>query len=118
MITLLGYDLDVESEALNLNLYWQCDVPPSDDYTTFVHVRDAGGTIAAQMDRPPADGAYPTSLWDAGEVIRDSIQVPLPAEVPAGTYHIVVGMYDFEMGLRLSVADSADNSIMLEEVTK
>jgi hypothetical protein len=118
VITLLGYDLIQKSDVLTLTLYWRCDAPPSTDYTTFVHVRDTRGSIVAQMDRPPADGAYPTSLWDPGEVIRDSIQVPLLPKIPPGTYQVAVGLYDFQSGARLPVADSEDNSIILAEITR
>jgi hypothetical protein len=109
-VTLLGYDMSLEPEALHLTFYWRSEARLPADYTTFVHVRDATGratgqpgTIVAQMDRPPADGAYPTSLWDPGEIIRDSIQVPVPAQAPAGDYEVVVGLYDFVTGQRLLV---------------
>jgi hypothetical protein len=119
LVTLQGYDLSLEPEALNLTLYWHCDAPLPIDYTTFVHVRDTTGqitgqpgTVVAQMDRPPADGAYPTSVWDPGEIVRDSVQVPVPSEVPQGEwvgipagYEIIVGLYDFETGSRLPVLD-------------
>jgi hypothetical protein len=107
-VTFLGYDQKLEPAALNLTFYWRDDAPLQADYTTFVHVRETGGpgTILAQMDRPPADGAYPTSLWEPGEVIRDSIQVSVPPQVPAGEYEIIVGLYDFVTGERLSVLDS------------
>jgi 4-amino-4-deoxy-L-arabinose transferase-like glycosyltransferase len=118
LVTLLGYDFSLAPEILHLTLYWQCDAPLSTDYTTFVHVRDATGqvtgspgSIVAQMDRPPANGAYPTSLWDPGEVIRDSIQVPIPPQVPAGEYEIVVGMYNFRTGRRLT-ATAANGQLL------
>jgi hypothetical protein len=107
-VTLLGYDMSLEPEALHLVLYWRSDSILPADYTTFVHVRVStgqatgqSGTIVAQMDRQPADGAYPTSLWDPGEVIRDSIRVP--AQAPAGSYEVVVGLYDLTTGRRLFV---------------
>jgi hypothetical protein len=118
--------MSLEPEALGLTLYWRSDAMLPADYTTFVHVRDSTGqatgqtgTIVAQMDRPPADGAYPTSLWDPGEVVRDSIQIPIPAQVPAGEYEIVVGLYDFVTGRRLAVfndrGESAGDHIRLDE---
>jgi hypothetical protein len=117
-VTLLGYDMNLEPETLNLTLYWRSDATLPTDYTTFVHMRDStgqargqSGTIVAQRDRPPADGAYPTSLWDPGEVIPDSIQIPIPAQVPAGEYEIVAGLYDFETGRRLYVLDDQGTRI-------
>ena len=109
-VTLLGYDLSLEPGTLRLTLYWRADARLPADYTTFVHVRDVTGqatgqaeAIVAQMDRPPADGAYPSSLWDPGEVIRDTILVPVPPHIPAGEYEIIVGLYNLATGQRLSV---------------
>jgi 4-amino-4-deoxy-L-arabinose transferase-like glycosyltransferase len=118
LVTLLGYDLGMDAEALNLTLYWRCDATLPADYTTFVHVRDATGqatgeqgTIVAQMDRPPANGAYPTSLWDVGEIIRDAVQIPIPPQVSAGEYEIIVGLYDPETNGRLPALDARGESI-------
>jgi hypothetical protein len=109
LVTFLGYDLSLAPETLNLTLYWRCDAPLAADYTTFVHVRDSmSGTILAQADRPPADGAYPTSLWDTGEIIRDSIQIPIPPQALTGEYEVIVGLYDFANGQRLPVVHDQD----------
>jgi hypothetical protein len=128
LVTLLGFDLSLESEVVNLTLYWRCEARLAADYTTFVHVLDVTGratgrpgTIVAQLDRPPANGAYPTSLWDPGEVIRDTIQVPISPQVAAGEYQVVVGLYDAATGRRASVSDLdgqwlPDNQIPLSQV--
>ena len=124
-VTLLGYDLQSEAGSLSLTLYWRCDARLPADYTTFVHVRREDRKSAApvaQMDRPPAEGAYPTSLWDPGEVIRDVVRIPIPAQVPPGDYEIVVGLYEFATGVRLPAADAAgsrspDDAISLTTVT-
>jgi hypothetical protein len=111
-VTFVGYDSNLGDEVLDLTLYWRCDAPLPTDYTTFVHIRDSTGqitgtpgTIVAQMDRPPADGAYPTSLWDAGEVILDAIKIPIPPQVPPGDYEVVIGLYDSATGHRLPLLD-------------
>ena len=123
-VTLIGYDLSRQPDRIVLALYWRCDARLAVDYTTFVHVRHASppaggetGQPVAQMDRPPADGAYPTSVWDAGEVIRDVVQVPVPAQLPAGEYEIAVGLYDSMSGSRLAVRGSPDGSITLTGLT-
>jgi hypothetical protein len=126
-VTLLGYDMDLSrAEELRLTLYWHCDARLPADYTTFVHVRDRSGpdsaqteTIVAQMDSPPANGTYPTSLWEPGEIIRDSVQVPLPSGIPPGEYEVIVGLYDFATGGRLPALDehgaTIDDHIRLEK---
>jgi hypothetical protein len=119
-VTLIGYDLTRQADRIVLALYWRCEARLPVDYTTFVHVRLAGhqagremGQLVAQMDRPPANGAYPTSVWDVGEVVRDVVQVPISPQLPAGEYEIVVGLYDGTSGSRLPARGSADGSIAL-----
>jgi hypothetical protein len=102
----------LETQTLKLILYWRSQAVLPIDYTTFVHLRNAAGEIIAQMDRPPADGVYPTSLWDAGEIIKDEILVPLNG-LPSGRYEVVVGLYDFETGVRLPVAGASSDSVAL-----
>ena len=44
-----------------------------------------------------------------GEIIVDDIQLDIPPEAQSGDYTIVVGVYLAENGLRLAVADAADD---------
>ena len=67
----------------------------------------------AQKDQPPLSGAYPTSLWDTGEIIADEIMISVPAELSAGEYQLVIGLYDFNTGHRLAVPDNPDNDFTL-----
>jgi hypothetical protein len=100
--------------SLYLTLFWQALRQPDADYTAFVHIRDAAGNVIAQKDQPPAGGSYPTGLWDAGEIIRDEIEIPLDG-VPAGQVEVVVGLYDFATGQRLPVEGVAEGVINLGE---
>ncbi|MGC8880234.1 MAG: ArnT family glycosyltransferase, partial [Anaerolineae bacterium] len=108
LVTLIGYDLSVQPTEIEIVLYWRCDASLPADYTTFVHLTKAGtAEIVAQMDRPPANGAYPTSLWDVGEVIRDVVTMPLPVDLPPGEYDILAGLYDITTGQRLAAVGAA-----------
>jgi hypothetical protein len=122
-ITLLGYDLTLPTQNSQLNppnltltLYWRADAAPTVDYTTFVHLRDSANETVAQKDSPPAEGRYPTSLWDAGEVIVDRITLPLSGLSP-GDYTLVVGLYDPISGARLPIPGRPENELRLESVT-
>lgn len=115
-IYLIGYDLEPAAGELKLGLYWRCETPPAVDYTTFAHVRNAAGDIVAQQDRPPLAGAYPTGLWDPGEIIADTMNIPLPAELAPGPYRLVVGMYDVETGQRLAVPGQPASEVTLIDV--
>jgi 4-amino-4-deoxy-L-arabinose transferase-like glycosyltransferase len=96
-IVLLGFD-QTEAESSTLTLYWQAETTPQNDYTVFVHFLDEQGNLAAQADGPPAGGVYPSSLWDAGEIVVDSR--PLPA-MPPGQYSVWAGLYRPDNGERL-----------------
>ena len=127
LVTLVGYDLVQEETHLEVTLYWNCLAPLPADLTTFVHLRPAaepGALPSAQMDRPPADGAYPTSLWDPGETVKDLIVVPLAVDLPAGEYWLVVGLYYPGTGQRLAVSPmvpapegASNGEIWLQPVT-
>jgi hypothetical protein len=135
-IRLLGYDLNLsESQiilngespvshsqaaipsapSLKLTLYWQAEAAIQSDYTTFLHLRDGANQTVAQKDQPPAAGAYPTSLWDKGEVIVDEIILPLDQVTP-GEYQLVVGLYDYGSGARLPVPGIPANEVMLQPI--
>jgi hypothetical protein len=121
-LILLGYDLtqslrpsDGQSN-LQLTLYWRSESPLPLNYTTFVHLRNAAGETVAQKDQPPLNGAYPTSLWEPGEIIADEITIPIPDNLPAGSYSLVTGLYDFQTGQRLTVPHNPANEVKLTDV--
>lgn len=105
-IELIGYALDRSTarpgEPVRLRLYWRAVRQPDRAYTVFAHMRDASGRIVTQADGQPQADQYPTSFWDAGEVVIDDrvFDVPLDA---IGTLKIFMGLYDPESGQRLPV---------------
>jgi hypothetical protein len=110
-IALIGYDLARSSvkpgESLRLRLYWQAVQRPAADYTIFAQVRAADNQIVAQKDNPPQAGAYPTSFWDAGEVVIDDRVIEIPADAPPGSYPLKIGMYLPANGTRLPIDGNA-----------
>jgi 4-amino-4-deoxy-L-arabinose transferase-like glycosyltransferase len=104
-ITLLGYDVGAlqvsPGDTLSVTLYWEAQVRPLVNYTVFLHVAAADGPPHAQDDGPPAEGTYPTSFWDVGEVVTDPRTIHIPADLPPGDYPLVAGMYRLETGERL-----------------
>ncbi len=130
-LTLLGYDLTDENSQpvttnqlstaghqlrptnLRLTLYWRSEDLLALDYTTFVHLRDAQGETIAQKDQQPLQAAYPTSLWDPGEIIADEVIISLPVEMEHGSHQLVVGMYDFQTGERLPIPGQPDSELKL-----
>ncbi len=110
-ILLSRYALDSRThrseESLSLTLYWQSKTRVDKDYTVFVHLLDASGNMRAQMDAMPYGGRYPTSFWDAGEIVRDMHMVFLPKDLIPGEYSLEIGLYEYPSLERLIVSDAS-----------
>lgn len=94
--SLVGYRLQKDrfqpGENLQVALYWRASQETERNYSVFVHLES--DRVWAQHDGWPVDGHKPTSTWAQGEVVTDQHVVPIGEDVPAGTYRLVVGMYD------------------------
>ena len=122
-LRLLGFDLagaqpktagvSRPSGSSTLTLFWHAEGQPAADYTVFVHLLDEQGNLAGQADSPPAAGAYPTSLWETGEIVIDRHALP---DLPPGRYELKVGLYRPDTGERLPVAGSPDGALRLVEL--
>jgi hypothetical protein len=99
-VELLGYDITpIGGTALDLILYWRTRTVLAKDYTVFVHILGPDGTLLGQVDREPRAGAYPTSMWAPGEVVADSLTIPLPDSEQELSLRL--GMYQLETGQSL-----------------
>jgi hypothetical protein len=89
-------------KALRMNLEWQALKPMAKDYTVFVHAIGPDGVLWGQHDSMPRDGAAPTSGWQPGAVISDTMRLELKADAPSGPgYSYPVGLYLWQTGERL-----------------
>jgi len=97
-IRLAGYSLEparpAVGEPFTLTLVWQAEREVTAAYTVFVHVLEASGVLAAQVDRQPAQGKRPTTGWVAGEYIVDAY--PFDAYPFGGS--LAIGLYAEEGG--------------------
>ena len=109
-VMLAGYDLSPTApeagKNLVVDLYWKPLTRLSHDYTVFVHLIDADGTLRGQIDEQPVQGDYPTRLWIPEEAVRDAHTLALPADLPTGPYWLNVGLYRVETGERLEIVDA------------
>ena len=92
-------------QPLTLTLYWDAQAAADRDWTVFVHFLDGAGQRVAQHDGQPLEGRYPTSIWGAGEMIRDRHILSLPDTLPDGPYMLLVGLYDLSTEERLALFD-------------
>ena len=102
-LRLLGFDMG-DGNPLDLTLYWESLAPVAADYDIFLHLLDADGNLVAQLDQQPLSGLAATSTWQAGDLIRDPLQLPLPADLLPGVYELRLGLYLRESGERLPIS--------------
>jgi hypothetical protein len=79
---------------LIVTLFWrplQSNLP---DYYVYVRAVDGAGQVHARADSPPVMGFWPTSRWEAGELVADEQVLLRPPETQPGPYRLEVGMYD------------------------
>ncbi len=127
-IVLAGCDLEPEAPqpggSLYVTLYWRARGPVREDYTVFTHLLGpynpaTGGPVWAGHDGLPLGGSYSTSRWATGEWVLDQHEIPLPADLPPGTYLLEAGLYLLATGERLPVEAEGvrDDRVLLGEVT-
>lgn len=125
-VRFLGYDLVSDTvpagEALEFTLYWQPLRPMSMSYSIFTHLLGPSDLILGQKDGIPRDGTYPTTSWQAGEVIVDTYTFVVDPSAPPGRHELEVGMYLLENGVRLPVVGEdgqpmPGDRILLSEIT-
>ena len=104
-------------EVLGVRLQWRLSAPPPEPLVAFVHLLGADGALAVQQDRLLFDTASAAQFPpDVSQWRGYGLQ--LPADLPAGDYSLVVGVYRQTDGVRLSRADgSPDNFLYLTTIS-
>ncbi|MBK8986995.1 MAG: glycosyltransferase family 39 protein [Chloroflexi bacterium] len=117
-VTLVGYTWGAETavagQPIALTLFWQADGAPTQNYTVFVHLLDANRQWLVGADAPPLNNFYPTHLWQAGDWLDDTHHLLLPADLPAGQYAVLIGLYEPQSGARLLRLDGAGDFVEIE----
>ena len=92
-------------EEFDVTIYWKALQPLEDEYVVFVHLLSTNGQPVATHDSPPMDRRYPTTAWIPGDIVPDVHHLVLSPDVPAGTYWLQAGMYQWPSMERLPVWD-------------
>jgi len=96
-LRLLGYNLTKDAALLpgreiSVDLFWQAQADPGQDYYPRLQLLDAQGAVLAELAEKPVAGTYPTAWWRAGDLVRDPHALPIPATVPPGIYRLALGL--------------------------
>lgn len=96
-LRLLGYDLDgapKAGERLSVTMYFRVDKPLTGDWKIFVHF-EAPGKRRQPYDHYGVGDLYPVAEWKKGEIVKDKVDIEIPADWPAGKTQILVGLFDW-----------------------
>jgi hypothetical protein len=111
-IALVDYALNGEAfhpgDVLQTVLDWRTDasLASAQSYKIFLQLLNSDGVLVAQRDTLPVSGSRPTESWQVGEIIADRQGLSLPADLPAGDYQLIVGLYEADNpSVRLPVGE-------------
>jgi len=107
-LALLGFRLSepavCRGDAAELQTWWHVASTPERDAKFFVHVTSLDDSAqVAQFDVFPSDGYNHMTRWEPGEIVPQSVRISMDAEIPAGRYALVMGVYDPETVTNLRV---------------
>ncbi len=115
-IQLAGYDLSelaAPGGEIALRPFWQVSEAPGGNYSMFVHLRpadDSTHTITQHDGAPAAPGRLTPTWTDPDELIVGAQAVlTVPDDAAPGDYVLWMGLYDFQTGARLPLADGTDS---------
>jgi 4-amino-4-deoxy-L-arabinose transferase-like glycosyltransferase len=76
------------------DVYWQAEVAPTTDYRVRLSLVDGDGQTRWVWDTGPLVDFYPTSRWEAGEVVRSQMTVIPTLCTPGGKFDLVLTLLD------------------------
>jgi 4-amino-4-deoxy-L-arabinose transferase-like glycosyltransferase len=112
---LLGYNLSPitfrPGDPLPLTLFWRAESDLDEDYFVLLQLRAEDSTSWTLHRERPAEGSYPTKLWEHGEVVREHLDARIPAHVPSGRYTLMAGLADAESGEEVGLVSLAELAV-------
>ena len=121
-LCVLGYDVGCRDDHLDFVFYWRAARLMEQDYVMSTRLVDpSSGAVVWQNDAAPREWSYPTTWWDIGEVVSDTISCDLSG-VPDGRYQLTIVVYEPRSGEVLTASStgqlrqSAGQVLLLGEV--
>ncbi len=116
-VALAGYRIDADVKAgqpITVTLFWHTGAPLEARLKVFVQLVDAQNNRIAGNDQMPGGemAERPTTDWVAGEFIADTHHFEVPADLPAGEYKLLIGLYDEGTLKRVTLTDGRDSVLL------
>ncbi len=95
-LTLIGADPPPDTplrpgDTLSLALVWRSSASSLPPAGLDVVLQGDAGDAPLLLNTPVGGPAFPTTVWRAGETVRQWLDAPLPPNLPAGTYTLALG---------------------------
>ncbi len=120
-VRLAGYSVTwLQDDVLAITLFWE-NIPLSDDFKVFIHLRSPDGPNLLQADHVPLED-LPYDLrraaWGTGDLVRDRVIVSLPSEADVARDRFIVGIYHATSGERLPLLNdqSGENGVWIDDI--
>jgi len=114
-VELLGYNLSPMTlrpgDPLPLTLFWRAQSDLDTDYFVLLQLQAEDGTGWTLHRARPANGSYPTTRWEQGDVVREQLDVRIPANVPSGRYTLMAGLAEAGSGEEVELASLAELTV-------
>lgn len=107
-------------EMVVATLEWRSLQRVDQPLVIFVHLIGPNGQLIAQRDAEPNP---PIPAWQPGQIVRDSLALPIPGGAPPGTYQLRTGLYPSgNPAARVVVltpgsSSAVNNSVLISELT-
>ncbi|RPI97957.1 MAG: hypothetical protein EHM39_08740 [Chloroflexi bacterium] len=111
---LYGYELPADAQPgqpLDLRFWWRSHEDINTDLTQYLHLVQQGGDGFFVLDQQGFGGTFPFADWPDGVNAMDHWTPVLPAEMPAGSYRVLTGVYQTATVERIPVQDAADQPV-------
>ncbi len=102
-------------ENVRVTLTWQATARMGRNWSVFIHLVDSAGVIAGQRDTYPGVGLLATADLSPGRRWRSEYVVPVSdAAYTPEDLTVVVGLYDFDSGVRMTLPGGATSAAVGE----
>jgi hypothetical protein len=82
-------------DILHTTLYWQAVREMDTDFSLSLRLVDQHGLVVVSREVLPVGGAYPPTIWEDGEIVRDQHNLLIPSELPPGRYDFLLQIRGF-----------------------
>jgi hypothetical protein len=89
-------DVIVPNDFWRVALFWEAKMAPTEDYQVSLRLLGPTGEVLLSEISQPSYNRYPTSLWQAGERVRDNHALWIPGDFPARVYRVEAQVLDEE----------------------